>query len=186
MRKLGVYNSVSLDGYFADTNGDMSWAHKQDPEWSAFVAENSKGECQMVFGRVTYEMMASFWPTPQAIQNLPAVAAAMNRAPKIVFSRTLREASWNNSRLVKSDPAAEIRKLKNAPGPDLLIFGSGTIVSQLAQEGLIDEYQLVVNPLVLGKGKSMFDGVKRKLPLKLTKTRSFGNGSIVLWYEPTM
>jgi dihydrofolate reductase len=186
MRKLIVFNHVSLDGYFVDRNGDMSWAKAdhQDAEWDAFVAGNASGGGVLVFGRVTYELMAGFWPTPFAIENMPAVAAGMNSMPKVVFSRTLDHVSWNNTTLVKSDPAAEMRKMKRAQGEGMVILGSGSIVSQLAQEGLIDEYHVVVNPLVLGEGRTMFDGVKEKLRLKLTKTRAFGNGNVVLCYEP--
>lgn len=181
MRKIVVFNQVTLDGYFSDVNGDMSWAHKQDAEWNAFVVDNAKGESQLLFGRITYEQMASFWPTPYAIENIPILAERMNSLPKVVFSRTLDKASWNNTKLVKGDLAAEVRKMKQEPGPIMAIMGSGSIVSQLAQEGLIDEYQVVVNPVVLGKGRTMFDGVKQKL--KLTKTRAFGNGNVFLCYE---
>jgi len=184
MRRLGVFNQVTLDGYTADLNGDMSWAHRQDAEWNAFVAGNATGEGELVFGRITYELMASFWPTPYAMETIPVVAAWMNHAPKVVFSRTLEQASWNNSKLVKGDMAEELRRMKEEPGPDLVIFGSGTVVSQLAQEGLIDEYQIVVNPIVLGRGKSMFDGIKGTLNLTLTRTRTFGNGNVLLCYEP--
>jgi len=100
----------------------------------------------------------------------------MNNLPKIVFSRTLDKAPWNNTKLVGGDLAAEIRKMKNEPGEQMVIMGSGTIVSQLTAEGLIDEYQIVVNPIVLAKGRTMFQGIKRKLNLKRTKTRTFGNG----------
>lgn len=175
---------MTLDGYFADTNGDMSWAHKQDPEWNAFVADNAQGGGVLLFGRVTYDLMASFWPTPFAAENFPSVAEGMNKGKKVVFSRTLDQASWNNTTLVKGDMAAEIRKMKNEPGEDMVILGSGSIVSQLAQEGLIDEFQIVVNPVVLGNGRTMFAGLKEKLTLKLTKTRAFGNGNVLLWYEP--
>jgi dihydrofolate reductase len=185
MRKIVVFNQVSLDGYFSDMNGDMSWAHKQDAEWNEFVADNAKGDSQLLFGRVTYELMASFWPTPYAIENLPIVAERMNSLPKVVFSRTLDKASWSNTKLVKGNLAAEVRKMKQESGPTMAIMGSGSIVSQLAQEGLIDEFQVVVNPLALGKGKSMFDGIKEKLTLKQTKARSFGNGNVLLCYEPT-
>ena len=137
----------------------------------------------LVFGRITYELMASFWPTPLAIESMPVVAERMNSMPKVVFSRTLDQASWNNTKLVKGDMAAEVRKMKKEPGDGMVIMGSGSIVSQLAQEGLIDEYQIVVNPVVLGKGRTMFDGVKEKLNLKLTKTRAFGNGNVFLCYE---
>jgi dihydrofolate reductase len=184
MRKLAVFNNVTLDGYFVTMNGDMSWAHKQDAEWNAFVQANASGGGELLFGRITYEMMASYWPTPHAIKNFPVVAEGMNNLPKAVFSRTLDRASWSNTKLVKGDLAAEVRKMKKQPGKDMVILGSGSIVSQLAQEGLIDEYQVAVNPIVLGKGRTMFDGVKDKLTLKLTKTRPFANGSVVLCYEP--
>jgi dihydrofolate reductase len=184
MRRLIVFNQVTLDGYFADVNGDMSWAHKQDAEWNAFVAGNASGGGVLLFGRITYELMASYWPTPVAIKNDPVVAEGMNNLPKVVFSRTLDKASWSNTRLVKDDMAAAVRKMKKEPGKDLVILGSGSIIAQLAQEGLIDEYQIVVNPVVLGKGRTMFDGIKEKLTLKLTKTRAFGNGNVLLCYEP--
>jgi len=184
MRKLVVFNQVTLDGYIADINGDMSWAHKQDAEWNTFVQENASGGGELLFGRITYELMTSYWPTPYAMQNDPIVAERMNNLPKVVFSRTLDKASWNNTKLVKGDMAAEIRKMKKEPGENMVIFGSGSIVSQLAPEGLIDEYQIVLNPVVLGKGKTMFEGIKEKLTLKLTKTRTFGNGNVLLCYEP--
>jgi len=184
MRKLLVFNNVTLDGYFVDMNGDMSWAHKDDAEWNAFVAENASGGGQLIFGRVTYDLMAGFWPTPFAIETMPAVAAGMNSMPKVVFSRTMDKASWNNTKLVKDDIAAEVRKLKEEPGEGMVILGSGSIVSQLAQEGLIDEFQIVVHPIILGGGRTMFEGVKEKLNLKLTKTRAFGNGNVLLCYEP--
>lgn len=184
MRKLLVFNNVTLDGYFVDKNGDMSWAHKDDPEWNAFVAENASGGGELIFGRVTYDLMVSFWPTPFAIETMPAVATGMNSMPKVVFSRTMDKASWNNTRLMKGDLAAEIRKMKQEPGEGMVILGSGSIVAQLAQEDLIDEFQIVVHPIVLGAGRTMFDGVKEKLNLKLTKTRAFSNGNVLLCYEP--
>jgi dihydrofolate reductase len=184
MRKLIVFNHVTLDGYFVDSTGDMSWAHRQDAEWNTFVQENASVGGELLFGRTTYELMASYWPTPHALQNFPTVAEGMNNSPKVVFSRTLDKASWNNTKLVKGGMAAEIRKMKKEPGKGMVILGSGSVVSQLAQEGLIDEYQIVLSPIVLGTGRTMFDGVKEKLPLKLTKTRPFGNGNVLLCYEP--
>ena len=186
MRKLVAFTNVTLDGYFADVNGDMSWAHKEDAEWKAFVADNASSGGELLFGRITYELMAGYWPTPLAINNDPIVAAGMNNLPKVVFSRTLDKASWNNTKLVKGDIAAEVRKMKKESGEDMVILGSGSIVSQLAQEGLIDEYQMVVNPVVLGKGRNLFDGVKAKLALKLTKSLTFGNGNVLLCYEPML
>jgi dihydrofolate reductase len=184
MRKLIVFNSVTLDGYFAGVNGDFSWAHRQDAEWNAFVSGNAGGGGVLVFGRITYELMASYWPTPLAMKNDPVVAGAMNKLQKIVFSRTLERASWSNTRLVKGDAATEMRKLKKEPGDDMVILGSGSIVAQLAQAGSIDEYQIALTPVALGKGRTMFDGIKEKLALKLTKTRAFGNGNVMLYYQP--
>jgi dihydrofolate reductase len=184
MRKLIVFNMVSLDGFFVDSKGDMSWAHKHDAEWNAFVNENASGSGVLVFGRKTYELMASYWPTPMALQNSPVVAKGMNEMPKIVFSHTLGKASWNNTKLVKGDLATEVRKLKEESGPDMVILGSGSVVSQLAQENLIDEYQLAVSPIVLGKGRTLFETVKEKLNLKLTNSRAFGNGTVFVCYQP--
>lgn len=184
MRKLLVFNSVTADGYFTDKNGDMSWAHRQDPEWDKFVADNAKSGGELMFGRVTYEMMAGFWPSPMAAQQFPDVARGMNESPKVVFSRTMETAAWNNTRLIKGDLENQVRKLKEESGDQLVVMGSGTIVSQLTQAGLVDEYQIVLNPIVLGEGRTMFEAVKRKVPLILTNTRTFKNGNVLLTYEP--
>jgi dihydrofolate reductase len=186
MAKLIVFNQISVDGYIADHNGDMSWAKSREgAEWSAFVAENASGGGTLLFGRVTYDLMRSYWPTPQAKEQMPAVAERMNNLPKIVFSRTLDKASWNNTTLVKSDIAAAVRQRKKDSAAGMAILGSGSIVSQLAQERLIDEFQMVVIPIALGKGKTMFDGMKERLPLKLLRSRTFGNGNVLLCYEPS-
>ena len=187
MRRLIVFNNVTLDGYFSAMNPyDFSWAQTggADPEFDAFIANNARGEGQLLFGRITYELMASYWPTPAAMQNQPTIAEGMNKAPKVVFSRTLDKVSWQNTRLLKGDLADQVRQLKNEPGPGMAILGSGSIVSQLAQAGLIDEYQIVVNPVVLGRGRTMFEGVSKMLPLQLTRTRTFKNGKVLLCYEP--
>lgn len=186
MSILNVFNQVTLDGYFTDPKGDMTWAHKDpaDAEWNAFVGGNASGGGELLFGRITYEMMASFWPTPAAREMMPEVAEAMNRMPKFVCSRTLKKVSWENTTLLKGDLVAEVRKLKQLPGPGITILGSGSVVAQLAQAGLIDQYQVVVNPLVLGNGRTMFEGVTKRLPLRLTGSRAFGNGSVLLNYEP--
>jgi dihydrofolate reductase len=184
VQKLIVFNHSSLDGYFVDANNSMAWAKSgaNDAEWNAFVAGNAQGDGTLLFGRVTYEMMASYWPTPMADQHNPVVAKRMNEMPKVVFSRTLPQASWQNTRLMKGDLATEIRKLKQEAGGGMAILGSGSIVAQLAKANLIDEYQVVINPLILGKGRTMFEGADNKL--KLAKSRAFGNGNVVLWYEP--
>lgn len=186
MGRLVVFNSVSADGYFASTDGDVSWLYNdaKDPEWDAFVAGNASGDGRLLFGRITYEMMANYWSTPQAMDHYPAVARGMNQLPKVVFSRTLEKATWNNTRLLADNLAAEVRKMKNEPGKDTAILGSGSIVSQLAKEGLIDEYQFVVTPVVLGEGRTMFDGISGKMNLRLTRTRVFDNGNVLLCYVP--
>lgn len=182
MRKIVAFEQVSLDGFFVDAKGDMSWAHKQDAEWNAFTAGNAGGDGALLFGRKTYEMMAGFWPTPMAMQAMPDVAQGMNNLPKIVFSRTLDSTSWQNTTLVKGDLVTTMRAMKEEAGPDMVILGSGSIVAQLAAEGLIDEFQIIVNPLVLGAGRTLFEGVVDKVPLKLLKTREFKNGNVILYY----
>jgi dihydrofolate reductase len=183
MRKLSVFNHISLDGYFVDKNGQMSWAKAhQDPEWNSFVADNAKGGGELMFGRVTYQMMAGFWPTSMAKEMMPEVAERMNNLPKIVFSRSLDSATWNNTRLIKGDLVSEVRKLKEESGDDLVIMGSGTIIAQLAPAKLIDSYQFVVNPIVLGGGRTMFQDLPNQLNLTLKESRPFGNGNVVLTY----
>jgi dihydrofolate reductase len=183
MRKLSVFNLVTLDGYFAGEDGDISW-HMVDDEFQELAEAASNSGNTLLFGRKTYQLMESYWPTPEALKNDPIVARGMNAATKIVFSRTLEKAGWNNTRLVKDDMPAEVRKMKREPGKDLTVLGSGSIVSQLAQEGLIDEYRILVNPVVIGKGRTMFEGIRGRIALKLIKTRTFGNGNVLLMYEP--
>jgi dihydrofolate reductase len=185
-RPLSVFDSISLDGYFTDGSGDTSWAHSRDPEWQRFSAENAGGEAELLFGRKTYDMMASFWPSPQAMQAMPDVARGMNRMRKTVFSRTLEKADWENTRVVKGDLGVEVARMKQEPGPGMVILGSGQIVAQLTQAGLVDSYQIVIVPILLGKGRSLFEGVTGKPRLKLTKTRAFGNGNVVMWYEKSL
>ena len=182
MSKLSAFEHVSLDGYLVDAHGDMSWASKSDPEMNDFAAKSASGGGVLVFGRITYEMMASYWSTPTAAEQNATVADAMNKRPKIVFSRTLDDVTWENTKLIKGDPATEIEKLKAISDLDMVILGSGTIVSQLSQGGLIDEYQMIVNPIVLGSGRTLFDGVDHKLPLSLTSSRVFENGNVLLHY----
>lgn len=183
MQKLIMFNNVTLDGCFADAQGDVSWAHSDDPELNEFVSENASGNGKLLMGRVTYEMMASYWPTPMAAANNPVVAEGMNRMTKIVFSRTMNRASWINTKLMKSDLVTTVRKIKSESGPGLAILGSGSIVTQLAPEGLIDEYQLVVHPIVMGSGRPLFGDLQKRLDLKLSKTRTFRSGKVYLCYE---
>lgn len=186
MPKLTVFNNLTLDGCFAARNGDFSWAHAagEDPEWKAFVSGNAHSGGVLVFGRVTYELMAGYWPTAQSAKHDPAVAERINALPKVVFSRTLTQAAWNNTRLISGDLAGEIRRMKQAPGADLTILGSGSLVGQLTAEGLIDEFQVVLVPVVLGEGRSMFEELKRRVNLELLRTRVFRNGNVLLCYRP--
>jgi dihydrofolate reductase len=188
MRRLTVFNLVSIDGYFCDNAGDMSWAHRaqniQDPEWSAFVAGNAKGGGELLFGRVTYDMMPAYWPTPMAAQANGVVAERMNNGRKIVFSRKMKEATWSNTTLVKGDMCREVRRMRNEDGVGMAVLGSGTLVAQLAQEDLVDEYQLAVIPVVLGAGRSLFEGVTNAPKLVLAASRAFKNGNVLLTYGP--
>jgi dihydrofolate reductase len=184
VRKLIVFNSISVDGYFVDQKGDMSWAHSRSADFDSFVEENAEGGGVLMFGRKTYDLMVSFWPTPMAAQSFPVVAERMNNLQKVVFSRTMDIPKWNNTKLVKNDIAEEIRKMKQESDVGMVIMGSGSIVAQLVHEELIDEYQVVVIPVALGGGRTMFEGAKEKLHLKLTKHRTFSNGNVFLCYEP--
>jgi dihydrofolate reductase len=183
MRNLVVFNLVTIDGYFTGRDGDISW-HNVDAEFQQLAEEKSNSGNTLLFGRVTYELMTGYWPSPEALRNDPIVARGMNNSPKIVFSRTLDRVDWVNTRLVKDDMLGEVRKLKQQSGKDLTILGSGSIVAQLAQAGLIDEYQILLNPVVLGKGRTMFEGIRDRIAMKMTSTRTFGNGNVLLCYKP--
>jgi dihydrofolate reductase len=183
MGKVSVFNFVTLNGYFEGPKRDISW-HRHGVEENAYAVDAIKSGNMLLFGRVTYEMMANYWPTPLAMKNDPVVAEGMNKAEKIVFSRTLKKAEWSNTRLVKENLAEEIKKMKKMPGKNMTVLGSGSIVTQLAQLGLIDEYQIMVDPVLLGDGTPMFKGIKEKLDLKLIAAKTFKSGVILLSYEP--
>jgi dihydrofolate reductase len=184
-RRLIVFNQVTLDGYFSGEDGDLSWAHHSpgDVEWNTFVSGNMSGEGTLLFGRKTYEMMAGFWPTPMAEQFDPVMARQMNEFKKVVFSKTLNNVSWENTKLIKGDLITEISKLKQERGDDLVILGSGSIVNQLVQVGLIDEIQIVLFPIAIGKGRTMFNDVAKPINFKTKSCRTFKNGNIFICYE---
>ena len=186
MPKLAVLNHVSLDGILRRSEGRDELGPRRPPgPGMGRVRHRERGRrWPLVFGRVTYQMMAGFWPTPMAMKTMPEVAERMNQMAKVVFSRTLDQVSWNNTTLVKGDLVEEMRRRKTGSGPDMTILGSGSLVSQLAPAELIDEYQVVVNPIVLGGGRTMFDGLPRTLTLRRTSTRAFGNGNVLLCYQP--
>jgi len=183
---LSVFNNVSLDGYFTGPNGELDWAHGSAPdaEFDAFVAENAGGGGTLLLGRKTYDMMATWWPTPAAAAAMPEVAAGMNRMPKLVVSRTMQRATWSNATVLQGDLVAAARRLKADAGPGITILGSGSVVAQLAAGGLIDEIQMVVVPVVLGRGRTMFEGMATPLGLRLARSRVFPRGKVFLAYHP--
>ena len=185
MPKLNAFNFVTLNGLLKGPNEDISW-HRHGGEESEYSTEMLESGNTLLFGRVTYEMMAGFWSTPAALEAFPAVADGMSRADKVVFSRTLTSVDWNNTRLVNGNVEEEVRAMKAAPGKDMTILGSGSIVSQLADRGLIDEYQIMVDPVALGDGTPLFKGIKNELKLRLTSTRTFGSGIVLLRYQPAV
>jgi len=185
MSTIGVFIHVSVDGFFAGPNGEIDWfkAIRKDDEYDAFTHEQAASENTLLFGRTTYEMMKSFWPTPEASKADPKMAEVMRNSPKIVVSKSLESVeegpNWKNVRLLRELDRNEIAGLKKHT--DVTILGSGSIVQQLANLGLIDEYLLVVVPIVLGSGKPLFKDV-RKMDLRLEDARSFGNGVVVHRY----
>jgi dihydrofolate reductase len=183
MRKLVSFNLVSLDGFFSGPNGEIDWFNVDD-DVNEFSAEQTQMGDTLLFGRVTYQLMAGYWPTPEAVRNDPLIVDRMNQVAKIVFSRTLQKAEWNNTRLVKDQVAEEIMKLKHLPGKDIAVLGSANLLSTLMRLDLVDEHRLMVNPVILGEGIPLFKRSKDKLKLELIKTRTFRNGNILLCYQP--
>jgi dihydrofolate reductase len=184
MRKLSVFNFVSLDGCFeGPVQGDISW-HRHDDEGRAFTAEKLAQGNMLLFGRITYDIMSSYWPTEDGRRNEPDVAEGMNSAEKIVFSRTMENASWSNTTVMKDDIVDRVREMKRSEGKNMSILGSGSIVTLFAQHGLIDEYQIMVDPVVLGNGRRIFDGIGKRLSLTLIDTKVFRSGSVLLRYKP--
>ena len=183
MGKLSVFNFITLNGYFKGPNDDTSWHQHGNEEEGEFAAEGAQSDSILLFGRKTYEMMASFWPTPEAAKNMPEVADGMNKSEKIVFSKTLKNASWNNTRIIKNNIVEETKKLKSSSPKDMTILGSGSILTQLAEAGLVDTYMFMLDPLALGDGTPIFKGIGTKLELKLAETRSFKSGRVLLTYQ---
>lgn len=184
MRKVIISEMVSLDGFYARPNGEIDWFIVDDGFFKYAKDLLAQVDTQL-YGRVTYEGMASYWTTPQAAaENDPGITEPMNGMSKIVFSKTLNKVEWNNSRLAQNDPATEIARLKREPGKDMVIYGSGKLVQTLMKAGLIDEYQLIVCPVILGSGKSMFGDIDDKLSLSLLKTTQFDCGSVLFYYQP--
>lgn len=184
MRTLSVFNFLTLDGYFeGPEKGDISW-HSHAGEENGFAAEMLKHGNVLLFGRITYDMMAGYWPTLMAAQNDPEIATGMNKTEKIVFSNTLKEATWNNTSIIKGDIVTAVKNLKQTPGNNLTILGSGTIITLFAAHGLIDEYQFMIDPVVIGKGNSIFKGISKQVDLKLIAAKALNSGIILATYAP--
>ncbi len=186
MRKIIVFNMVSVDGFFAGVDGNIDW-HNVDDEFNKFAIEQLKEFQTILFGRTTYQMFESFWPAalkdPKTSEDDRKVAQNINDLEKIVFSSTLKKVTWNNSKILESIDSEKIKKLKQESRKDMVIFGSGTIVQAMANLNLIDEYRLMINPIILGQGKPMFKDMKDIVNLKLISTRTFKNGNVLLCYQ---
>ena len=184
MRRIAVLNHVTLDGFFAGPNGEFDWPihdNAVDKATHEIIHADT-----MLLGRETYSHLENFWPQAALNPNLPAETRAManevNQMTKLVFSTTRKEVTWENSKLLDGNLIDEVKILKQGNGADILILGSGTIVQQLANEDLIDDYVLIVNPMILGSGKSMFESVK-KSPLTLVSVQCFDSGNVVMHYK---
>jgi dihydrofolate reductase len=178
-----LFNMMTIDGFFEGLNKEIDW-HNVDNEFNDFAIEQLTSASFLIFGRLTYELMAGYWPTPDALSNDPLVAERMNSIPKIVFSKTLDKTTWNNTRLIKENIGQECKKLKQRHDKDIFIFGSANLALTFRNLDLIDEYRIMVNPVILGQGNTLFKPAKERLKLKLIKTRSFISGNVLLYYEP--
>ncbi len=182
MRKVALFMMVTLDGYFEGPNQQIDW-HNVDEEFNDFAIQQLDEVDTLLFGRRTYEMMASYWPTEGARKDDPDVAGRMNATAKLVFSKTLSKPQWENTKLIKNDFAAEVRKRKQEPGKDMIIFGSSELGVTFLREHLLDELRIMINPIILGSGHALFQGIDDKLKLNLLKTRVFRSGNVLLVYD---
>ncbi len=195
MRRIVMFNRVTADGYFARPDGNLDWVVPEE-ELDKAAAESIPRFDTVLFGRRTYESFAAFWPHAldaeagasdphSAGRRSPAIramATMLNEATKLVFSRTLKEVTWRNSRVVHEFDPREIETMKSQPGKDMIIFGSGSIVSQLTQHGLVDEYQFVVTPIFIGSGRPLLSGVSTTSKLDLLAARPYQSGNVMLRY----
>lgn len=177
MRNVVWQMMISLDGRMEGPKGELDW-HVIDDDFTRYVAELGETIDTILFGRVTYEMMASYWPTSTEPE-----AKMMNDLPKIVFSRTVKKFDWNNSRLARPDVAAEIADLKSRPGKDIALFGSADFAKTLLELRLVDEVRLFIAPLVLGRGNPTFKTLER-LSLRLIRSETSKAGNLMVRYQP--
>jgi dihydrofolate reductase len=182
MRKVIAGINMTLDGFCDHTAGIA------DDELHQHYNEVLRNGDTILYGRITYQLMESYWPAvvknPTGNQSIDEFAVAMDNIPKIVFSRTLKNVEWKTARLAKRDIKEEVLELRQQTGGSILV-GSPGLIASLTQLGLIDEYQLCIHPVVLGNGLPLFKGINHRINLRLLKTKTFGSGAIILYYEPT-
>jgi dihydrofolate reductase len=183
MRKLSTFNFITLNGFLNDADEGISW-HRHGEEENQYASESLQSGNILLFGRKTYEMMASYWPTPIAMENDPSVAEGMNNAEKIVFSRSLKKADWKNTKILSSNIVEEIRQLKQIPGINMTLLGSGSILTLFAENGLIDEFQVMIDPVTIGDGTPLFKGIKGIFNMELIQVKPFKSGVVLLTYIP--
>jgi len=178
VRKVVVSNVASLDGFFETLDKKLDWVVK-DAEFFDYAKAMLLAADTLLFGRATYEHMANYWPTAPPDE----IADKMNNLPKIVFSRTLQKVEWNNSRLAKESPPEEVSKLKKQTGKDIVVLGSATVVSSLLQAGLVDEYRVILQPVLIGRGNPLFKDITERMQLKLISAKTFSSGVVLLSYQ---
>lgn len=181
MGKLILFNMMSLDGFFEGKNGDLAW-HHVDKEFNRFALEQLNAVEHLIFGRKTYEQMAAYWPSRQALTNDPLIAQRMNELSKHVFSTTLEQADWENTTLYRDDPVAAVSSLKQQSEKDMLILGSAHLSHSLMNNGLIDIYRVMINPVLLGRGNPLFAESGHQHKLVLMNVQAFKSGNVLLEY----
>jgi len=185
MRKLYLFMMVSLDGYFEGYNHDLSWHNANNEEFKRLVEEHSINTDAIVMGRVTYELMKDFWPTDEALKLEPETAAFMTNTQKYAVSHKPFDPGWENAEVIHENIFEGINALKQKDGKDIAIFGSNMLTVSLMEEGLVDEFRLMVNPVAIGSGTPLFHGIKSRVDLTLDSVRKYRSGNVLLTYKRT-
>ena len=184
MRSLASFIVTSLDGFYEGSNGQFDWLIP-DEEFNDFAVRQLDEADTLGFGRATYEHMAAWWPPEQAQINDPAITSRMNTKPKLVFSTTLQHAAWSNTTIIPGEAVEQIKAVKAAPGGELLVLGSTHLTAHFAAAGVLDELRIMVCPIAVGQGRSLFEDLKGRLACKLAQVRQFDSGNVLLTYRPT-